>query len=209
MERYGLKILIWISVRPLPKLSRYHYPFTPWIDGSCPRESHCLVFRELLRVKTASENFPWTSHSGGSRGGARGAAPLFLDQNEARRAKKFGGGQWPPPLLPYLKVWICHCLKHNKTRCGWGASMVDLSLWTRWGIQSEVSQSWSSYMYLTVEITLCMCGMYSSFIWWREIIKIAKKNPRSDTRYLNFSHWSRACFAKKSNVATNIDAANN
>ena len=141
--------------------------------------------------------------------GPGGPPPLFLDQNEARRAEKFWGGRRPPPLLPYLKVWICHCLKHNKTRCGWGVSMVDLSLWTRWGIQSEVSQSWSSYMYLTVEITLCMCGMYSSFIWWHEIIKIAKKNPRSDTRYLNFPHWSRVCFAKKSNVATNIDAANN
>ena len=37
----------------------------------------------------------------------------------------------------------------------------------------------------------------------------AKKNPPSDNRYLNFPHWSRVCFAKKSNVATNIDVANN
>ena len=141
--------------------------------------------------------------------GSGGPPPLFLDQNEARRAEKFFLRRRPPLPPPYLKVWSRYCLKHNKTRRGWGASMVDLSLWARWGIQSEVSQSWSSYMYLTVEITLCTCGMYSSFIWWREIIKTAKKNPRSDTRYLNFPHWSRVCFAKKSNAATNIDVANN
>ena len=36
------------------------------------------------------------------------APPLFLDQNEARRAKKFWGGR-PPPPPPYLKVWIRYC----------------------------------------------------------------------------------------------------
>ena len=46
-------------------------------------------------------------------------APLFLDQTEARRAEKnvFWGlrppylRDWmtPPPLPPYLKVWIRHC----------------------------------------------------------------------------------------------------
>ena len=49
--------------------------------------------------------------------GARGARvpPLFFDQNEARWAEK--NLFWrppppppPPPPLPYLKVWIRHCL---------------------------------------------------------------------------------------------------
>ena len=59
-----------------------------------------------------------TNTSCGSRGGAqRGPAPtpLFLDQNEARRADKkilspppplSQGLDEPPP--PYLKVWIRH-----------------------------------------------------------------------------------------------------
>ena len=40
--------------------------------------------------------------SGGSRGGAREARaqpPLFLDETEARRAKKNVFGHWRPPLL--------------------------------------------------------------------------------------------------------------
>ena len=41
----------------------------------------------------------------GSRGGTRGAAPppLFLDQNEARRAEKFFFEACP---TPYLRVWM-------------------------------------------------------------------------------------------------------
>ena len=45
--------------------------------------------------------------------------PLFLDENEAPRVKKVWGGDHrpplskgmddPPPLPPYLKVWIRHC----------------------------------------------------------------------------------------------------
>ena len=43
--------------------------------------------------------------------------PLFLDQNETRRAEKkfvwapplISRSGWPPPL--YLKVWIRHCLR--------------------------------------------------------------------------------------------------
>ena len=53
-------------------------------------------------------------NSDGSRGGARGARyhTLFLDQNEAQRAeKKFFGDQ--PPDLPYLKVWIRHCILNS------------------------------------------------------------------------------------------------
>ena len=53
-------------------------------------------------------------------GRTRGAGPpLFLDQNEAPRVKKFWGGDHRPPLSkgmddsppppPYLKVWIRHC----------------------------------------------------------------------------------------------------
>ena len=61
-----------------------------------------------------------TNTSCGSRGGAqRGPAPtpLFLDQNEARRADKNNFESAPPPYLrvwmnppppPYLKVWIHH-----------------------------------------------------------------------------------------------------
>ena len=43
--------------------------------------------------------------SGGSRGGAWGARPppLFLDQNEARRAEKKIGRAGAPP---YLRVWM-------------------------------------------------------------------------------------------------------
>ena len=43
---------------------------------------------------------------------ARVPPPLFLDQNEARRAKNNSFGDRPPPPslpLPYLKVWIRHC----------------------------------------------------------------------------------------------------
>ena len=47
--------------------------------------------------------------------------PLFLDQTEARRAEKnfldtvpppfsLGLDDQPPPPLPYLKVWIRHCM---------------------------------------------------------------------------------------------------
>ena len=53
--------------------------------------------------------------SGGSRGGARGAPLLFLDQNETQRAeKKFFVAAPPPSYLrvwmtpPCLKVWIRH-----------------------------------------------------------------------------------------------------
>ena len=37
--------------------------------------------------------------SGGSRGGARGGAPLFLDQNETQRAEKKFFEAGSPPLL--------------------------------------------------------------------------------------------------------------
>ena len=42
--------------------------------------------------------------SGGTRGGARGPAPLFLEQTEARRAEKNSGGDQAPLL--YLRVWM-------------------------------------------------------------------------------------------------------
>ena len=41
------------------------------------------------------------SSSGGSRVGARGAAPLFFDQNEARRAEKTFLGDAPTPRPLY------------------------------------------------------------------------------------------------------------
>ena len=57
-----------------------------------------------------------TNTSCGSRGGARrgpAPTPLFLDQNEARRADKKNFESAPPlsqgldePPPPYLKVWI-------------------------------------------------------------------------------------------------------
>ena len=37
-------------------------------------------------------------------GGARGAAPLFVDQTEARRAEKKFLSDSPPP--PFLRVWM-------------------------------------------------------------------------------------------------------
>ena len=51
-----------------------------------------------------------TDSSGGSRGGARGrgAPPLFLDQTEARRAKKKMFLRTPPLPPPYLRIWIPH-----------------------------------------------------------------------------------------------------
>ena len=46
-----------------------------------------------------------TFYSGGPKGGARGAAPLLVDQTEARRAeKKFLSDRPPPP--PFLRVWM-------------------------------------------------------------------------------------------------------
>ena len=74
----------------------------------------------------------WTQNhqSGRQTGGASAVAdsgegpggpgpPLFLDQNEARKAEKnFFFEAAPPaylrvlitaPPAPYLKVWICHC----------------------------------------------------------------------------------------------------
>ena len=38
-----------------------------------------------------------TITSGGSRGGARGGPPLFLDQSVAQRAEKFFGDRPAPP----------------------------------------------------------------------------------------------------------------
>ena len=44
-------------------------------------------------------------HSGRSREGARGAhPPLFLDQTEARRAKRIWGEDRPPPPPPKKKT---------------------------------------------------------------------------------------------------------
>ena len=47
-----------------------------------------------------------TLQSGGSRGGP----PLFLDQTEARRAKKYflETTPLPPPPSPYLRIWMTH-----------------------------------------------------------------------------------------------------
>ena len=39
--------------------------------------------------------------------------PLCLEQNEARTAGKFVFGT---PTLPYLKVWICHCISCHLDR---------------------------------------------------------------------------------------------
>ena len=41
--------------------------------------------------------------------------PLCLEQNEARTAGKFVFGP-PPPHLPYLKIWICHCISCHLDR---------------------------------------------------------------------------------------------
>ena len=41
--------------------------------------------------------------------------PLCLEQNEARTAGKFVFGP-PPPLLPHLKIWICHCISCHLDR---------------------------------------------------------------------------------------------
>ena len=42
--------------------------------------------------------------------------PLCLEQNEARTAGKFVFG---PPPLPYLKIWICHCISCHLTEQAW------------------------------------------------------------------------------------------
>ena len=77
------------------------------------------------------------SGRGGSRGGTRGGAdsPLFLDQIEDRRAKKFFLRPPPPPLIsgcgwfpPYLKVFIRH--QEPITRRHWvGWLNSDLKYW--------------------------------------------------------------------------------
>ena len=52
------------------------------------------------------------NYSGGSRGGSR-VPPLFLDQTVARGAEKIFFWNPPPPLPPYLKVWIRHWIIQN------------------------------------------------------------------------------------------------
>ena len=54
-----------------------------------------------LASSRARQEMKFSLHySGGSRGGAGGAPPLFLDRNEARRAEK--GFFW----RPYLRIWM-------------------------------------------------------------------------------------------------------
>ena len=42
--------------------------------------------------------------------------PLCLEQTEARTAGKFVFGPPPPSPLPYLKIWICHCISCHLDR---------------------------------------------------------------------------------------------
>ena len=83
--------------------------------------SRCLLYAisrwgiEQPRSSFGSISFPFPMKVAVADGGARGARPpqLFLDQTEARRAKKIFLGA-PPTLSkglddhppPYLKVWI-------------------------------------------------------------------------------------------------------
>lgn len=57
-------------------------------------------------VKKGIKHFP--DSTGRSRGRAQGPPPpLFLDQNEAKRAEKYFWRPPPPPNPPpYLEVWI-------------------------------------------------------------------------------------------------------
>ena len=80
-------------------------------------EPYVLVIEKLDLSCNLCQN---CCNSDRSRRGAYGACPpLFLDQNEARRAEKNIFETGPPPYLrvwmarsplpPYLKVWICQC----------------------------------------------------------------------------------------------------
>ena len=53
--------------------------------------------------------------SGGSRGGARGAPPLFLDQNEKKKNEMPSNPPPPPPLSLGLDPPLFHTFKMNES----------------------------------------------------------------------------------------------
>ena len=60
-----------------------------------------------LESNAVLDSLTWGYIIGGSRGGAGGPPPLFLDQTETRRAeKRVLETSFPPPPPSYLKVWI-------------------------------------------------------------------------------------------------------
>ena len=81
-----------------------------------------MYLKEISSINkiTITSTCKGSKRGGGSKGGALGPPPpstLFLDQTEAQRAQRnFLGDKptsnlrvWmtaPPPLPPYLKVWI-------------------------------------------------------------------------------------------------------
>ena len=67
-------------------------------------------------IKTQKELGPYQRRiQGRGPGGPPPRAPyVYLEQNEAQTAGKFVFGH--PPPLPYVKVWICHCISCHLDR---------------------------------------------------------------------------------------------
>ena len=68
-----------------------------------------FIFSSSLAKNCWNVSRPPDRTSGGSRGGARSPPPeglkkFFLETG----VLLISGSRWPPPLPPYLKVWICH-----------------------------------------------------------------------------------------------------
>ena len=83
---------------------------------------HASAMSRIFVLDLGGGSLVTNTSCGSRRGAQRGPAPtpLFLDQNEARRADKNNFESAPPlsqglaqglddrPPLPYLKVWIHH-----------------------------------------------------------------------------------------------------
>ena len=78
--------------------------------------------------------------SGGSRGGVRGARtplPLFLDQNEARRGKRFSFFFWRA-APPYLRVWMTPRTPPPRPHL-----KIRIRHWNTYGHGHEVNSLWT------------------------------------------------------------------
>ena len=86
------------------------------VQSRCFAQQTYYHFNVLIAFAVAIAKAQWRIRVRASRGPS---PPLFFDQTEARRAEKFHletalslskglDDRPPPPLPPYLKVWIRH-----------------------------------------------------------------------------------------------------